>query len=81
MTVKNDLISSGLSEAQALAVVAVDAGTGTAATLVQAGFSSVEAAAIVAKNAGTGSDGSMAAAGLWSGTQVPAVDAALAVTA
>lgn len=81
MTVKSDLVQSGLSDAQADAVIAVDAGTGTAATLVTAGFSPVEAAAIVAKNAGTGSDAALASAGLWSGTQIPAVDAALAVTA
>lgn len=80
MAVKDDLIASGLSEAQAVAVVAVDAGTGTADDLVRAGFNGVEATEIIAKNAGTGSDAALTASGLWTGTQVPAVDAALAVT-
>lgn len=80
MAVKDDLIASGLSETQAVAVIAVDAGTGTADDLIRAGFNGVEAVQILAQNAGTGSDAALTSAGLWTGTQVPAVDAALAVT-
>lgn len=79
MAVKDDLIASGLSEAQAVAVAAVDAGTGTADDLVIAGFTGVQATEIAAKEAGTGSDDALVRSGLWAGTQVPAIDAALAV--
>lgn len=79
MSVLSNLLSSGLSVPQATAVIGVDAGTKTASDLVAAGFSTVEASAIVAKNGGTGSDAKLVEGGLWAGTQVPAVDAALAV--
>lgn len=79
MSVLSNLLSSGLSLPQAQAVINVDAGTAAAKDLVAAGFSGVEATEILAKEAGTGSDAKLAASGLWAGTQIPAVDAALAV--
>ena len=79
MAVKDDLIASGLSEAQAVTVIAVDAGTATAADLVAAGFSSVQATEILAEET-TADSGLLTEAGLWTGTQVPAVKAAIAVT-
>lgn len=80
MAIIDDLIASGFSTPQAQAVIDVDAGTGTTDTLVAAGFSVTQAAQVVALNAGTATENDLVVQGLWSGTQVPAIVAALAVT-
>lgn len=80
MAILDDLIISGLSLPQAQAVVASDTADVTSA-LVTAGFSGTQAAGITGLNAGTASAANLAAQGLWAGTQVPAIEAALAVTA
>lgn len=79
MAVKDDLVASGLSLAQAETVIAFNATTATVADLVVAGFSTVQANDISAVNAGTKTSDQLTQDGLWFGTQVPAIAAALAV--
>jgi chitinase len=78
MSVLSDLVRSGLSLAQAETVVKFNNGQATLADLVVAGFSSVQASEIAAKNVGAADDGDLARSGFWFGTQVPAIEAALA---
>jgi len=79
MAVIDDLVASGLSGVQAKAVVDFNAGTATAAGLAAAGFSKVQVDQIVAENTTGVSSADLVATGLWAGTQVPAIEAALAV--
>ena len=79
MAVLDDLIASGLSYPQALAVVSADSGNHTD-DLVAAGFTYTEAVGITGLNAGTATSNNLVVQGLWAGTQVPAIVAALAVT-
>lgn len=79
MAVKDDLVASGLSLAQAETLIAFNATTATVADLVVAGFSSLQADDISAVNAGTKTSDQLTQDGLWFGTQVPAIAAALAV--
>lgn len=79
MAVIDDLVSSGLSLAQAQQVIAADGGNNTAG-LVTAGFTYTQAVEITAVNAGTSTSNDLVKQGLWAGTQVPAITAALAVT-
>jgi len=80
MAVLDDLIASGLSLPQAQAVVAEDT-TANIDGLVSAGFTYTQALGITGLDAGTATAGNLVAQGLWAGTQVPAITAALAVTA
>lgn len=79
MAIIDDLVSSGLSLAQAQQVIVADGGNNTA-NLVAAGFTYTEAVGITALNASTGTANNLVVQGLWAGTQVPAITAALAVT-
>jgi orotate phosphoribosyltransferase len=79
MAVIDDLIASGLSYPQALAVVTADGGNNTDG-LVAAGFTYTQAVGITGLNAGTSTSNNLTVQGLWAGTQVPAIVAALAVT-
>ena len=79
MAVLDDLIASGLSLPQAQAVVAEDT-TANINGLVSAGFTYTQALGITGLDAGTATANNLAVQGLWAGTQVPAIEAALAVT-
>ena len=79
MAVLDDLIASGLSLPQAQAVVAEDT-TANINGLVSAGFTYTQALGITGLDAGTATANNLAVQGLWAGTQVPAIQAALAVT-
>jgi len=79
MAVVDDLITSGLSNVQAGVLVKFNIGQATQADLAAAGFSNVQVSEIVARNSGTGSDARLTSVGFWSGSQVPAITAALAV--
>jgi len=80
MAVLDDLIASGLSLPQAQAVVAEDT-TANIDGLVSAGFTYTQALGITGLDAGTATADNLTVQGLWVGTQVPAIEAALAVTA
>ena len=80
MAVLDDLIASGLSLPQAQAVVAEDT-TANINGLVSAGFTYTQALGITGLDAGTATANNLVVQGLWAGTQVPAIEAALAVTA
>lgn len=80
MAVLDDLIASGLSLPQAQAVVAEDT-TANIDGLVSAGFTYTQALGITGLDAGTATADNLTVQGLWAGTQVPAIEAALAVTA
>ena len=79
MAVLDDLIASGLSLPQAQAVVAEDT-TANIDGLVSAGFTYTQALGITGLDAGTATANNLTVQGLWAGTQVPAIEAALAVT-
>lgn len=79
MAVLDDLIASGLSLPQAQAVVAEDT-TANIDGLVSAGFTYTQALGITGLDAGTATTDNLTVQGLWAGTQVPAIEAALAVT-
>ena len=79
MAVLDDLIASGLSLPQAQAVVAEDT-TANIDGLVSAGFTYTQALGITGLDAGTATSNNLTVQGLWAGTQVPAIEAALAVT-
>ena len=79
MAVIDDLIASGLSLPQAQAVVAEDT-TANIDGLVSAGFTYTQALGITGLDAGTDTANNLVVQGLWAGTQVPAIEAALAVT-
>jgi len=79
MAVIDDLIASGLSLPQAQAVIAEDT-TANIDGLVSAGFTYTQALGITGLDAGTATADNLAVQGLWAGTQVPAIEAALAVT-
>ena len=79
MAVIDDLIASGLSLPQAQAVVAEDT-TANIDGLVSAGFTYTQALGITGLDAGTATSANLTVQGLWAGTQVPAIEAALAVT-
>jgi hypothetical protein len=79
MAVIDDLIASGLSLPQAQAVVAEDS-TANIDGLVSAGFTYTQALGITGLDAGTATANNLVVQGLWAGTQVPAIEAALAVT-
>jgi hypothetical protein len=79
MAVIDDLIASGLSLPQAQAVVAEDS-TANIDGLVSAGFTYTQALGITGLDAGTATSDNLTVQGLWAGTQVPAIEAALAVT-
>lgn len=79
MAVLDDLIASGLSLPQAQAVVAEDT-TANIDGLVSAGFTYTQALGITGLDAGTATSDNLTVQGLWAGTQVPAIEAALAVT-
>ena len=79
MAVLDDLIASGLSLPQAQAVVAEDT-TANIDGLVSAGFTYTQALGITGLDAGTDTANNLVVQGLWAGTQVPAIEAALAVT-
>ena len=78
MAVLDDLVKSGLSTVQANVLVQFNVGQATQADLAAAGFSAGQILAIVAENASTGSSADLTSVGFWSGTQVPAIEAALA---
>ena len=78
MAVIDDLVSSGLSGLQADLLVKYNIGQATQAELTAAGLSAPQVAEIIAQNAGTGSSAKLTAAGFWTGTQVSAIQAALA---
>ena len=80
MAVIDDLIASGLSLPQAQAVIAEDT-TDVVDALVTSGFSYTQALGITGLDAGTATASNLVVQGLWAGTQVPAIEAALAVTA
>ena len=79
MAIIDDLISSGLSLPQAQAVILEDT-TNNLDGLVSAGFTYTQALGIVGLDAGSATSNNLVVQGLWSGTQVPAIVAALAVT-
>jgi len=79
MAIIDDLIASGLSLPQAEAVVAEDS-TANIDGLVSAGFTYTQALGITGLDAGTATTDNLTVQGLWAGTQVPAIEAALAVT-
>lgn len=79
MAVIDDLIASGLSLPQAQAVVAEDT-TANIDGLVSAGFTYTQALGITGLDAGSVTANNLVVQGLWAGTQVPAIQAALAVT-
>lgn len=79
MAIIDDLIASGLSLPQAQAVVAEDS-TANIDGLVSAGFTYTQALGITGLDAGTATADNLTVQGLWAGTQVPAIEAALAVT-
>lgn len=79
MAVIDDLIASGLSLPQAQAVVAEDS-TANIDGLVSSGFTYTQALGITGLDAGTATSDNLTVQGLWAGTQVPAIEAALAVT-
>jgi hypothetical protein len=79
MAVIDDLIASGLSLPQAQAVVAEDS-TANIDGLVSAGFTYTQALGITGLDAGTATASNLVVQGLWAGTQVPAIEATLAVT-
>lgn len=79
MAVLDDLVASGLSLPQAQAVVAEDT-TANIDGLVSAGFTYTQALGITGLDAGTATTDNLTVQGLWAGTQVPAIEAALAVT-
>lgn len=79
MAVIDDLIASGLSLPQAEAVIAEDT-TANIDGLVSAGFTYTQALGITGLDAGTDTANNLVVQGLWAGTQVPAIEAALAVT-
>lgn len=79
MAIIDDLIASGLSLPQAEAVVAEDS-TANIDGLVSAGFTYTQALGITGLDAGTATADNLTVQGLWAGTQVPAIEAALAVT-
>jgi hypothetical protein len=79
MAVIDDLIASGLSLPQAQAVVAEDT-TANIDGLVSAGFTYTQALGITGLDAGTDTANNLVVQGLWAGTQVPAIETALAVT-
>ena len=79
MAVIDDLIASGLSLPPAQAVVAEDS-TANIDGLVSAGFTYTQALGITGLDAGTATANNLVVQGLWAGTQVPAIEAALAVT-
>lgn len=84
MAVKDDLIASGLSEAQAVAVIAEDSTGSNLDGLVAAGFTYTQAVALndYDNNGKTAAQlNNMTVQGLWTGTQVAAIDSALDVTA
>ena len=78
MAVIDDLVSSGLSGVQTSTLVNFNIGQATQADLAAAGFSAGQILEIVAENAGTGSAAKLTSVGFWTGTQVPAIEAALA---
>jgi hypothetical protein len=78
MAVLDDLVKSGLSTVQANVLVQFNVGQATQVDLAAAGFSAGQILAIVAENASTGSPADLTSVGFWSGTQVPAIEAALA---
>lgn len=83
MAIKDDLIASGLSEAQAVAVITEDSTGSNLDGLVASGFTYTQAKAMVNydNNGKTAADlNDMVIQGLWAGTQVVAIDAALDVT-
>jgi hypothetical protein len=77
MSVLSDLVSSGLSNLQAKTVVAYNVGGATEADLASVGLSTPQIISIVTENTVAGSGAALTSAGFWSGTQVPAVQAAL----
>jgi hypothetical protein len=77
MSVLSDLVSSGLSNLQAKTVVAYNVGGATEADLASVGLSTPQIISIVTENAVAGSGAALTSAGFWSGTQVPAIQAAL----
>lgn len=79
MAIIDDLIASGLSLSQAQAVIAEDT-TANIDGLVSAGFTYTQALGITGLDAGTATADNLTVQGLWAGTQVPAIQAALAVT-
>lgn len=79
MAVIDDLVASGLSYPQALAVVAEDT-TSNIDGLVAAGFTYTQALGIANLDSGSDTSNNLTVQGLWAGTQVPAIVAALAVT-
>lgn len=79
MAIIDDLIASGLSLPQAEAVVAEDS-TANIDGLVSAGFTYTQALGITGLDAGTATADNLTVQGLWAGTQVPAIEATLAVT-
>lgn len=79
MAIIDDLIASGLSLPQAQAVIAEDT-TANIDGLVSAGFTYTQALGITGLDAGSATANNLVVQGLWAGTQVPAIQAALAVT-
>ena len=79
MAVIDDLIASGLSLPQAQAVIAEDS-TANIDGLVSSGFTYTQALGITGLDAATATANNLVVQGLWAGTQVPAIEAALAVT-
>ena len=82
MAVLDDLITSGLSYPQALAVVAEDSTGNNVNGLVQAGFSLTQAQAMNAYDASRTDANAdvICRQGIWAGTTLVAVRAALDVT-
>jgi hypothetical protein len=83
MAVKDDLISAGLSEPQAVAVNTEDTTGSNINGLVAAGFSYTQAVAMgnYDNNGRLAADlNDMVVQGLWAGTAVTAIKAALDVT-
>jgi hypothetical protein len=82
MAVLDDLIISGLSYPQALAVVAEDSNGSNVDGLVQAGFSVTQAQAMNAYDASRTDANAdvICQQGIWAGTTLVAVRAALDVT-
>jgi hypothetical protein len=83
MAVIDDLVSAGLSNVQAVQVIAEDTNSNNVDNLVQAGFSPTLAAAMNAYDANK-TDANLdvlVQQGMWAGSTLTAVKAALDVTA
>lgn len=82
MAIIDDLVSSGLSLAQAQQVIAEDTNGDNTANLVAAGFSTTQAIGIHAYDASktTANADNLSQQGIWSGPQLTAIIAELNVT-